>query len=512
MQVTGGRRRAASAFAIACAGLVAACTPGQAPAPAGTSASATRTWGTLAFKPCSLTSPFATTSIEAQCTTLQVPEDAARADGRRIGLNIAWLPATSETASAADPVVFLAGGPGQAATEAWPAVDAAFAEVRKHRGVLLVDQRGTGRSHPLRCKDAEGNNAFTADPDDLSAASARTFAQACAAALDADPRHYTTTDAVRDLERVRVAVGAPQLNLVGGSYGTRVAQQYAATHPSRVRTVVLDGVVPNTLVLGSEHARNLDAALAAQFDRCQRLPACRARFGSDIRAQLRTLMQRLEAAPVEVAFTDPMTGAARTDTATSGHVAALTRMFAYTPQAAALLPLVLDEAQAGRYAPLMALSDLVTRQVGGQINHGMQLSVICAEDAGELGTRAVADADTVLGAAMSDVLVAQCAAWPTGTRPAAFRAPLKTDAPVLLLSGEFDPVTPPRYGEEVARHLPNGRHLVLRGQGHGTFAVGCTPKLLARFIDTADAKALDAKCLDSLDYVPPFTGFNGWEP
>lgn len=494
--------------AYAAVGL-AAC---EAPPPKDTAGSGQRTWGTLAFKPCSLTSAFATSSIEAQCTTLRVPEDRARPQGRRIGLNIAWLPATDEGATPTDPIVFLAGGPGQAATESWPTLDAAFAEARKHRSVLLIDQRGTGRSHPLACKDSEGRNSFGAEDAATDAAGARAFAAACAKALDADPRHYTTTDAVRDLETVRVAIGAPQFNLVGISYGTRVAQQYAATHPAATRTIVLDGVVPNTLVLGSEHAKNLDASLAAQFDRCQRQPACRTRFGADIRAQLRTLMQRLDAQPVQVTFADPMTGAVRQDTATAAHVAALTRMFAYAPQAASLLPLVLDEAQAGRYGPLMALSDLVTRQVGESINHGMQLSVICAEDAAELGAAPAGDADTVLGGGLSDALVAQCKAWPTGTRPEAFRTPLATQAPTLLLSGEFDPVTPARYGEAVAKTLPNGRHLVLRGQGHGTFAVGCVPKLLARFIDTADAKALDASCLASLEYTPPFTGFNGWEP
>jgi len=97
-------------------------------------------------------------------------------------------------------------------------------------------------------------------------------------------------------------------------------------------------------------------------------------------------------------------------------------------------------------------------------------------------------------------------------RPAGFRAPLKGSVPALLLSGEFDPVTPPRYGEAVAKTLPNGRHLVLRGQGHNVIGIGCMPKLMARFIDGADAKGLDAECLAKLPYTPPFTGFYGWEP
>jgi pimeloyl-ACP methyl ester carboxylesterase len=107
---------------------------------------------------------------------------------------------------------------------------------------------------------------------------------------------------------------------------------------------------------------------------------------------------------------------------------------------------------------------------------------------------------------------AQCEAWPQGARPADFRAPLTGKMPVLILSGEFDPVTPPRYGDEVAKSLPNGRHLVVRGQGHNVLPVGCLPKLFARFVDTADAKTLDAHCLDSVPYAVPFTGFYGWEP
>lgn len=469
-----------------------------------------RRYGAIAFEPCSLTSPLSTESIEAQCARYAVPENPARPQGRKVSLNIAWLPATDEGATATDPVFFLAGGPGQAATEVWPQIDRAFTEVRKHRDVILVDQRGTGQSNPLACRDAQGEPAV-AEADSEGGYELVEFTRRCLATLDADPRFYTTTDAVRDLDAVRAALGAEKINLIGGSYGTRVAQQYAMRHPAHVRTMVLDGVVPNTLVLGSEHARNLDASLALQFDRCQRLPACRERFGDDIRGQLRTLMTRLAAQPVEVEFRDPTTGALRRETLTSETVAGLTRMFAYAPHAAALLPLVLNEAAQGRYQPLMALAYMIQNQVSEQIMHGMQLSVSCAEDVGELAANPD-DAGTVLGNSLATFIAEQCAVWPKGARPADFRTPLKSAIPTLLLSGEFDPVTPPRYGDEVLAGLSNGRHLVLEGQGHIAAGVGCTPKLLGQFLETADAKALDAKCLDSVDYVPPFTGFNGWEP
>ena len=122
------------------------------------------------------------------------------------------------------------------------------------------------------------------------------------------------------------------------------------------------------------------------------------------------------------------------------------------------------------------------------------------------------DEDLILGQALVGVTLNQCSVWPKGPVSVDFTEPLTLDVPVLLLSGEFDPVTPPRYGDEVAKSLPNGRHLVLRGQGHNVIGAGCMPKLFAQFLQTTDADALDASCLDDLAYVPPFTSFNGWEP
>jgi hypothetical protein len=140
----------------------------------------------------------------------------------------------------------------------------------------------------------------------------------------------------------------------------------------------------------------------------------------------------------------------------------------------------------------------------------MHLSVSCAEDT-ELKIDP-ADKDTILGTTMVEFLQTQCAAWPKGARPADFRKPLSGNVPVLAISGEFDPVTPPRYGDEVVKTLPNGRHLVLPGQGHSVLATGCMPKLFAQFVEKADAKALDAGCLKRLKASPPFAGYYGWEP
>jgi len=465
-----------------------------------------RKYGALEFSPCALPSP-AGGALEAQCATFEVAENPAAPQGRKLALNLAWLPATEEADIAPDPVFFLAGGPGQSATESYPPLNSAFAELRKHRHVLLLDQRGTGKSNPLSCRlDGAGDET----DEDMAVAVKRV--ETCRDELSkrADLRFYTTTDAVRDLEALRAALGAGQVDLVGVSYGTRVAQQYAMRHPERTRSIVLDSVVPNTLVLGNIFARNLDDALALQFGLCEKDATCRDRLG-DPRKELDRLLETLRRDPPLVRYRDARTGEQREQRLRAAHVAGLVRMYAYMPTVATLLPVLIHEANQGRYEALVALTRMLYGELEDAMAMGMQLSVVCSED-GDGIVRSSDDDGTVLGHELTDFLAAQCKVWPKGGVPADFHAPLATGVPALLLEGEYDPVTPPRYGEEVAKSLPNGRLLVLRGQGHNVIGAGCMPKLFAQFVEKTDAKALDAGCLDALAYAQPFTSYNGWNP
>ncbi len=464
--------------------------------------------GKIAFTPCSLSSPMAKDSLEAMCATHAVPEDRAKPEGRKIALNIAWLQATGKGDRMPDPVFFLAGGPGQSAVETFPGMDPVFKEVRKQRDVILVDQRGTGKSNLLSCKAPDGDDdAFDPSPEAMQAQAA-----SCAAELSkkADLRHYTTTDAVADLDEVRQAIGAQQLNLVGVSYGTRVAQQYAMRHPASTRSIVLDSPVPNALGLGNIFARNLDDALALQFALCSKDPACKDKLG-DPRAELDVLLETLRANPVQVQYRDASTGEAKQGTLRAETVAGLVRMYAYMPLASGLLPKLIHEANAGRYGNLMALARMMTGDLKDAMAMGMQLSVVCSEDADSMVVREE-DAKTVLGNLLPAGMAAMCKAWPKGDVPADFNQPLATKVPALVLAGEFDPVTPPRYGEEIVKSLANGRLFVLKGVGHGVLGAGCMPKLFTQFIEKADAKALDGKCLDTLAYPSPFISFNGAQP
>lgn len=465
-----------------------------------------RMYGRIAFTPCTLAPQFGAASVEAQCGSYEVAEDPARPDGRRITLNIAWIAPDEDAEVAPDPVFLLAGGPGQSATEVYPQLAPAFREVLRHRNVVLLDQRGTGKSNPLKC---EGGEDLPFDAG-LEAVRAETARCRDTQSKSADLRFYTTTDAVRDLDEVREALGVAQLNLLGVSYGTRVAQQYAMRHPDSTRALVLDSVAPNTLILGNEFAANLEHALDLQFDRCEQSPQCVEAVGHP-RAQLDALMARLRSEPPMVRYRDAATGESKEEPLTADAVAGVMRMYAYMPLMSSVLPLQLHEAAQGRYDGLMALARMLGDSVAGQMAMGMQLSVVCSEDA--FGLQAdPAQEGTLLGNQFSDFIGAQCELWPRGGMPDDFHEPLRSDVPAIVLQGELDPVTPPRYGEEVVETLPNARLFVLRGQGHNVVGAGCMPKLVAQFLDTTDAAALDGECLDDLGYVPPFTSFNGWEP
>jgi len=192
-------------------------------------------------------------------------------------------------------------------------------------------------------------------------------------------------------------------------------------------------------------------------------------------------------------------------------LAGLVRLFAYSPETAALLPLSIAEALRGNYAPLAGQSQLLTGDLADLSESGMQMSVICSEDADLLAPRPQ-DANTLLGNALVEAMRAQCEIWPHGSRPADFHAPLQTDKPILVLEGELDPVTPPRYGEQVMRGFTNAKLIVAKGQAHSIMGRGCLPKLVGEFVAKLEPKTLDAKCVDALGPMPAFIDFNGSSP
>lgn len=467
--------------------------------------------GSLNLTACELKAPHSSAGVPAFCTKFPVPENREDPKSRTIDLKVAIVKSDSAVPDK-DMVVYLAGGPGQSATETFPQLANAFEPLQKHHDILVLDQRGTGGSHALSCPEVEKAQKKQQDlPFDAARVKAEIAQCLVEVEKNADPRFYTTTIAIADLEAVRQALGAPKFDLIGISYGTRMAQQYATAHPDAVGSIVLDSVAPNTLILGETFASDLARALKLQSDACAATPSCKQAFG-DWRKTLLDLHAQLEAKPVvNVTFRDPRTNQPVTRNVTGDTLAGLVHLFAYNAEASALLPLDVAQAAQGDFVPLLGQTQIGEGDLSGNMNGGMQLSVMCAEDAPFLTPRPE-DAGTLLGTRPIERIQAACSVWPRGALPKDFHQPFKSSIPTLILSGERDPVTPPRFAEEVLKGLSNGRVLTLQGMGHGELMIGCMPKLVQQFIDDPNPKKLDAQCLKRVGPIPAFVDFNGAAP
>lgn len=464
----------------------------------------------ITFSPCVISHPTYVVSVEAECGRLAVPENPAVPAGRQIELYVARIPAVN-LHKQPDALFVLAGGPGQAATSFYAGAAAPFARIHRDRDIILVDQRGTGRSNGLYC-DLEDDSLWRGSDAGLAAAARR-----CLESLSkhADVAYYTTSLAVRDLDRVRAALGYSTIDLYGESYGTRVALQYLRRFPQRVRAVILDGVVPPQAALGATLPLDAQHALDEIFARCVHDAACDRAFG-DPGASYRSLRDRLSAHPVPVRVPNPTTGAPVSFDFTPLHLAAVLRLASYTSEQAALLPFSLHEAASdGDFDPLASQFLLVDRTYENAIAYGMHNTVVCTEDVPFYGEAKIDRPQlerTFLGTAQLDALERVCALWPRGPIDPDLHAPLESAAPVMLLSGTGDPVTPPRDARAVAHGLPNHVLVELDGMGHGQLAAPCIDRLMARFIERAAASDLDISCARRVRPFPFFTSFAGPPP
>lgn len=447
---------------------------------------------------------------EARCGVLRRPLDPARPSGAQIDVHVAVLPALARNKKP-DPLVFLAGGPGQSAIDLAGAVSQLTARFLNRRDVILIDQRGTGRSAPLHCELEAPTRALkdTIDPADQMAR-----LEACRLDLQklphGDLRRYTTTIAMADLEAVRRALGIGRVNLIGGSYGTRAALEYLRQFPAAVRRVVIDGVAPPDMALPGAFSPDAQAAFDALLSACEADAPCQARY-PQLRMQWQAVLKGL---PREVSLTHPVTAREERFVLTRDMLLGLVRAPLYAPALAAALPYAIDEAAAGRHGALVGLA----ASLGGRsasrstpsIAMGMHFSVVCAEDLPLLAAstdRPGAD----FGDAAATMYRTVCARWPRGDVPQAFYVVPPAPAATLVLSGGADPVTPPRHGERVARALgAKARHVVVPNAGHGTMGIGCLRDVVYRFIDTDDEAAAlaavqgEAACAAHLPRPPAF--------
>jgi pimeloyl-ACP methyl ester carboxylesterase len=454
----------------------------------------------LPLEDCVLT-PHSGNQIDARCGVLKVPEDRANPDGRQIELHVAVYPAVKRDPEP-DPLFLLAGGPGQSAIETFPAMLPLMFKIHESRDIVLVDQRGTGKSNPLRC--------LTEDDDSLTEDQALAKIRQCPQALDADLRFYNTEIAMTDLDEVRSALGYETVNLYGGSYGTRAALTYLRLFPSRVRTVTLDAVVDPGFVMFMDAADDGQAALNGLFARCEADEACHTAFPK-LESEFEDLLLRLEESPAEITIPHPLTNKPLELTVTREMITNMVFNILYVPELAAALPLSIHAAFADEnYVPLISQAFLVN----AGLFDGMFYAVTCTEDAPFLD---VDDAEkrgesTVFRGDRAVDFAEVCEDWQKGEVSPGFRDPVISDVPVLLLSGAADPITPPWHAERVAESLTNEIHLVFSGMGHGNLSSRCSTRIFQAFIESASIQGLDTTCVDEIKPPPFFIDFSGPHP
>lgn len=427
---------------------------------------------------------------EVQCGSISRPlspkavasqrEQRGSGGARSIDIHFAVLPAVA-THHQSDPVVFLAGGPGQSAMDLAGTVAGLMRSVMNQRDVILVDQRGTGRSAPLACRaDQRGLQA-------LSMSSQVARLQRCRTQLErlpyGDLKQFTTEVASQDLEAVRRALGLGKVNLVGGSYGTRAALDYLRQYPGSVRRVVIDGVAPPDMVLPQSSGLDAQAAFDGVLTACAAEDRCAAEFPA-IRKTWRHLLSSL---PRNVEVSDPMTGEKSVVKVTADVLIGLAKAPLYAPAFASGLPAAIAAADAGNWTPLVGLGAGLGASASREtsIFEGMHFSVICAEDA-PLMSPSLGAPGPSLGdfTAVTTALYAQvCRTWPKAAVDPAFYTVSRSSSPVLLLSGAADPVTPPRHAQAVATRLGQmAVSVVVPNTGHGTLGMACTPDLVHDFL------------------------------
>lgn len=437
------------------------------------------------------------------CGQLQVPEDYEQPSARQISINYAVLPAIREIKKP-DPLVILAGGPGQAATELAAMIDRVFSDVRKQRDIVLIDQRGTGKSNPLSCQLSYVDELVKADDDvELTRIAGECLAQF----NDIDLTQYHTVNAVRDFEAVREHLGYSQVNLYGGSYGSRVGLVYLREAPASVRATILDAVAPPEVVVGPfglHGAQSFNMLL----DQCAASPDCAKTFPNLSQLYQETL-QQLTDHPVALTVKDPLSNEPTDMLITAGRFTSVMRVGLYHPMTRQLLPYVIQQTHLGNYTPLVGL--LGSTMAQAEMYMGLTLSVLCSEDLPRATDEILAaDGDNdFIGSRTADAFIEMCSVWPQAFRPNSWFEPVVSDVPSLLLSGRLDPVTPPTWGALAAQTLTQSRHLIAPQGSHTIVSHTCANKLVAQFLDTLDLAALDESCLHQQKPLPFVLNANG---
>jgi pimeloyl-ACP methyl ester carboxylesterase len=435
---------------------------------------------------------------KARCGTYWALENREQPGGRRIPLEVVVIAARDPSRRRPDPIFFAYGGPGQTASaDAGPWVQS---PLNQERDIVLVDNRGTSPAHALDCH-------LNGSLDNLQGYLEPIFTpetfRRCRAELEgkADLTRYLTSDYVDDLDEVRRALGYGQINIQGGSYGSRVALLYLRQYPQNARTAFVTSVAPITWRNPLYQAADAQAALDSVFVLCARDAGCASAF-PDVRREFDETMERLRREPAHVTVQHPETGADVPLVIDANAFAEGLRVMTYSWENARTLPLLLHRAYGGDYGPFAGAALGSNAGLRDMLRFGLLMSTVCAEDVQRIREEDVAreTRGTYLGDLRVRMQMAACAEWPRRPLPAGYTDPVRADVPTLLISGAYDPATAPRWGDEAARTLTHSLHLVLPG-GHSADSE-CGDRILLQFLDRGSVEGLDTSCIAQMKLDP----------
>jgi len=431
---------------------------------------------------------------ELRCGVYNVFENRRTGQGRRLPLKIVVIPARRPHVDQG-PVFFIAGGPGETATEL-----AAFmfelGDADEH-DVVLVDQRGTGDGHRLDCRSAGSDDnleGYLRGPFDPAAA------RACSQELarQFDLAHYTTAAFADDFEDVREAMGYERINVDAGSFGTYTAQEYIRRYGRRVRSAYMTSLVTLSNRVPLYHALSAQQALDEIFRRCDGDTACHAAYPR-LRDDFAAVLARVHAAPVATWVRHPVSGAKTEIHLSEPAFADAVRVMMYSSERARKLPSLIAQARAGDFNPFADVAVGASRNMYTGARMGLNFAITCNEFVSRIRPDEIEPATrgNFLGAWRVKDQMAACAAWPKTNLPADYLEPFRSDVPAVLVSGDSDPVARPRWGDEVKSFMSNAVHLVVPGGGH-TPENGCTRSIRGQLFRTGTTRGLDVGCMTTL--------------
>jgi pimeloyl-ACP methyl ester carboxylesterase len=468
------------------------------------------------FEPAPCLTGFPLPALErARCGFLVVPENRAKPVGRTIRLAVAIVPAASSH-PAPDPLVHLTGGPGGVAIlEAQRMVDAGF---NRDRDLILMDQRGTFLSEPaLTCPsiDAFNQRQLGLPLDTESTRRLHVAATgACRARLvkhGADLAAYNTTENAADFADLRRALGYDRYKVFGVSYGMDLALNLVRDHPEGIRSVILDSPVPPNLVAFPEFWPNARDGIQNLFRACTAQARCRASFPR-LEKTFTTLVRRLESKPVTANVPNPRSGQPLEVVLDGGALANWLVGMSFATPSFVDVPSMIADLAAGR-PQAIAASRAAQVTPPGFVGVGLTFGVVCREWAPFATQADILDAGRAALPGYPRSVLAQapqftymnddCGVWDVPPAPAAFREPVRSDVPTLILSGSFDAVTPLAWAYADAEGLPNAHVVSIPGVGHFVAPEsGCAQSVAASFLARPDAP--DTSCVGTLR-PPAFT-------